>query len=84
MGKLTEDAEAAIKEAIRIVREDKSEAWWRNKVTPKADPPVDPKDPPKDPPVDPPDPKDPPTDPNDPPKDPPKKSVWWGEIYDDE
>jgi len=83
MGKLTEDAEAAIKEAIRIVREDKTEAWWRAKTTKPVEPPVDPKDP-----VDPPDPKDPidppdPKDPVDPPKD-TRKSVWWGEIYDDE
>lgn len=80
---LTEDARNELKEAIRIVREDKFEKYVRSRV-PANDPP---KDPPKDPLLD----KDPPNPPppvNDPPKDPPKdlprKSAWWGELMADD
>lgn len=82
---LTDDARKELREAVRIVREDKFEAFVRSRV-PKNDPPNDPpKDPLLDPPKndpEPPPPKDPPTDP---PTDPPKgrKSAWWGELIDD-
>lgn len=84
---LTEDARNELREAIRIVREDRFEKYVRSRL-PKNDPPKDPKDPlidddpkdpPKDPPADPPPPKD---DPKDPPKE-PRKSAWWGELMDD-
>lgn len=78
---LTEDAKAELREAIRIVREDRFEAFVRSRTTPaKVDPPVtDP--PPTDPPINPPPPKD------DPPNDPPvvkKKGGYWGDLLDDE
>lgn len=75
---LTVDAQAAIKEAIRIVREDKFEAYVRARQTKPADP-TPPTDPPK-----PGDPTPPPPKPADPPKDPgPKPSAYWGELLDD-
>ena len=91
MGELTPEAKAAIAEAIRIVREDKMDAFVRDRLTKHTSPPVDPNLPPK------PDPNKPPVDPNKPPVDPPvpdpnlppgpppepEKSAWWGEIYRD-
>lgn len=79
---LTEDARNELREAIRIVREDRFEKFVRGRV-PKNDPPKDPTK--VDPLLD----KDGPDAPppvNDPPKDPPKeprKSAWWGELMDD-
>jgi hypothetical protein len=32
MAELTDEAKALIQESIRIVREDKSDKWWRGKV----------------------------------------------------
>lgn len=90
MPELTPEAKAAIADAVRIVREDKNEAWWRKKVgsaNPPANPPTDPPKP-TDPPVDPPKPTDPPVDPpkpDDPPTDPPiepRKSAYWG-VFDE-
>lgn len=89
---LTDDAKAELAEAIRIVREDKFEAYARGvlgKHAPKdapKDPLLDPNDPPKDPkdgPPAPPPKDDPKNDPkNDPPKE-PKRSRYWGELMDD-
>lgn len=82
---LTDAAKAEIAEAFRILKEDKTDAWYRKMVAkhhqtpptdPKpTDPPTDPK--PTDPPKPPPPPvKDPPTDP---PPEPKKRGIWWGE-----
>lgn len=82
MSDLTDAAKAEIKEAIRIVREDRFEKYVRER-TAKVDPPTPkPNDPPAPtppvPPV-PPKPSDPPTPT---PTDPPEKehSRYWGEI----
>jgi len=79
---LTDDAKNEIREAIRIVREDKFEMFVRSRATPpKNEPPK------KDDPPNPPPPKNDPPDPNNPPKPPddPKlrKSSYWGEILED-
>lgn len=69
---LSEDAKKELKEAIRIVREDKFEAFAREHLggykarDVPGEPPADPNDPPKDP------------NPTDPPK--PRKSGYWGEL----
>ena len=85
--KLTPDAQAALDEAIRIVREDKFEQFYRNTITkhhPKDEPtnpkPTDPK--PTDPKPDGPTPPPPAPEPT--PIDPPKKThAYWGELFDE-
>jgi hypothetical protein len=74
---LSDDAKKELNEAIRIVREDRFEAYVRKNHA--APPNPNPNDPPKDPPTDPPPPKN---DPNDPPNDPPpaNKHSYWGEL----
>jgi len=82
MPDLTDDAKKAIADAIRIVREDKFEAWAKttigkhggNPANPGVDPP-----PPKN------DPTDPPNDPSAPPPDGDNKehSRYWGDIFKD-
>lgn len=75
---LTDEAKNELREAIRIVREDRFEQYVRTVVKPK--------DPPKDPPNDPPpDPNLPPKKEDDPPDGPPKgrRSAYWGELMDD-
>lgn len=77
--KLTEEARAAIADAIRIVREDKFEQFVRattktpDPITPPVDPKVAPTDP-KGPPAPPPKGDDPPPE--------KRKGLWWRE--DDE
>lgn len=67
--KLTEEAQAAITEAVRIVREDRFEAFVRGRVSgPKSDANPGPGDPP------PPKPGDPVTD-----TAPKKKGLYWGD-----
>lgn len=63
---LTDEAKAAIAEAVRIVREDRFEAFVRGKVAPE---------PPKDGPPAPPAKPEPTTEP---PKQ--KKGLWWGDA----
>jgi hypothetical protein len=72
---LSEDARKELKEAIRIVREDRFETHARGVLSSYA-----PKNPPQDPPKDPNNPDAPP--PKDPPTDPPKtrRSGYWGEL----
>lgn len=66
MSDLTDEAKAEIAQAVKTVREDKFEAWFREKFGKPSTPP-DPK------------PGDPPPS-NDPPKDPPaKRGLWWAE-----
>lgn len=88
---LSDDAKAELKDAIRIVREDRFEGFLRKRFAPEKkdpllneDPPQDPtKDPVKDPakpPVQPPPAKDPAQDPPPPAK---AKSRYWGELMDD-
>lgn len=77
---LSDDAKKELKEAIRIVREDRFETHARGVLSSFA-----PKDPPTDPPKDPNNPNPPPPkDPKDPP-DTPKttKSGYWGELLND-
>lgn len=95
MGELTEEAKAEIREAIRIVRRDKTGhvneetirrvfkeemAAYKPPVDPPKPPDVPPTDPPK-PPADPPVPPVPPAPPT-PPTDPPpkKRSAYWGDL----
>lgn len=78
--KLTQAAQDAINEAVRIVREDKWDKFLRERVTKHSE--GSPKnDPPNDPPVDPPTKNDPP---NDPPsnEDTKTKSAYWG-VFED-
>jgi hypothetical protein len=79
MDELTPEAKAEIAAAIEIVRQDKNDQWWKDKVStwePKA-PPTDPPKPPDGP--NPPPPTDPPKPP-DPPEDAPKKrGLYWGD-----
>lgn len=86
MSDLTDEAKAAIEEAVKIVHQDQTAKYLRNhfKTATPADPPKppdDPADPPK-PPDGPPAPPPKPTDP--PPTDPPKRPRgYWGEIISD-
>lgn len=78
---LTEDAKNEIREAVRIVREDRTYAMLHGLANPpKADPPADPPTPPV-----PPGPTPPPADPppTDPPT-PPKRDAYWGELLTDD
>jgi hypothetical protein len=78
---LSEDAKTELKNAIRIVREDKFEAYARGALSGFA-----PKPPTSTPPADPNVPPGPPPKPDDgPPADPPKvkKGGYWGELLDD-
>jgi hypothetical protein len=87
---LTDDAKAELREAVRIVREDRFEQYARTALgkhtTAPADPPKDPLVVPDPAPTDPP--KDPATPPPPKPADPPppsetvKKSAYWGELLD--
>ena len=64
MADLTDEAKAEIADAVRIVREDKFEGWFKGKFGAPKDPPPGPNPPPT----------------ADPPKDPPKKrGLWWNE-----
>lgn len=85
---LTDEAKAAIADAVRIVREDKMEAFLRDRLTKHTTPPANDPPKPQDPPAnDPPKPQDGPTPPPPKPQDPPpvpptdapKRSLWWGE-----
>jgi hypothetical protein len=80
---LSEEAKAELREAVRIVREDRFEKHARGILSGFQPKTPDPKDPPKDPADPPKDPADPPKkdDPNDPPK--VRKSGYWGELLDD-
>jgi len=86
---LTDDAKAEIREAIRIVREDRFEQFVRTRSTkepvkdPEKDPVFDPKKDPEKDPITPPPVKDPEKDPE---KEPEKarRSAWWGEVFDEE
>lgn len=85
MAELTPEAKALIADSIRIVREDKSEAWWRKKleewnggktkVEDKA-----PGNPPKETPAPPEKPEEGKQDAESKPK---RKSAYWG-VFDDE
>jgi hypothetical protein len=66
-----EEVQAAIKEAVHIVREDRFEKFVRGKVGGATPPPGGPTPPPGKP-------GDPPADPL-----PKRKSIWWGEQLED-
>lgn len=78
---LSEDAKKELKDAIRIVREDRFEVHARGVLSgyvpkpPTDTPPVDPNTPPAPPQ------RDPGTTETDPPK--PKKGGYWGELLED-
>lgn len=91
MSDLTEDAKAEIRDAIRIIREDRFEAFVRGRAAKPTDPPKDPiftppvtppvtTPPVATPPVTTPPPVKPPTP--DPPNDQKRRSAYWGEIFD--
>lgn len=90
---LSDDAKAELREAIRIVREDRLEGYIRKRFAPEKKDPLITEDPPKDPPKDPaptppgptpPPAKDPVTgpDPETDPK-PKKRKGYWGELLDE-
>lgn len=85
MAELTPEAKALIADSIRIVREDKSDAWWRKKLEEwnggkSKEEGKAPGDPPKDTPPSPPKNEEGKVDAEPKPK---RKSAYWG-VFDDE
>jgi hypothetical protein len=87
---LSDAAKAEIGEAFRILREDKTDAWYRKLIKNHHSAPGDPNKPPAPPKLDTPPnpgPPPPPPKPTDPPENPPpvkekRAGVWWGEQDD--
>lgn len=77
-GELTAEAKAAIADAVRMVREDRFEAFARGSITKHTGTPTPTPTPSPTPTVDPPQPKptDPPTPTPDPDKDKPRSAYW--------
>lgn len=69
-----DEVKELIGESVRIVREDKFEAFVRGKLAPANNDPNDPKNGPTNPPGDP--------KPGDPPPSQKRKSLFWGEVDD--